>query len=103
MRPIQDILTNFRLTIKETSADGGCGILTLPLAKQSMTVVFSYGGGWEHVSVSYSKKTPTWDEMCRVKDIFWGEDECVVQYHPAKGGVYQQPSVLPAFVETDRR
>lgn len=22
--------------------------------------------------------------MCRIKDIFWGEDECVVQFHPPK-------------------
>lgn len=40
--------------------------------------------GWEHVSVSRHNKTPSWDEMCFVKDLFWGEDEVVIQYHPAK-------------------
>lgn len=39
---------------------------------------------WEHVSVSLSTRCPTWEEMCMVKDLFWAEDECVVQYHPAK-------------------
>jgi hypothetical protein len=39
---------------------------------------------WEHVSVSAHGRTPTWDEMCWVKDLFWKEDECVVQYHPPK-------------------
>jgi hypothetical protein len=41
--------------------------------------------GWEHVSVSLSKKRcPTWEEMCVVKDLFWGPDDWVVQYHPQK-------------------
>jgi hypothetical protein len=40
--------------------------------------------GWEHVSVSSETRCPTWEEMCFVKDLFWGEDELVVQYHPPK-------------------
>jgi hypothetical protein len=39
---------------------------------------------WEHVSVSCEHRTPEWKEMCFVKDMFWAEDECVVQYHPPK-------------------
>jgi hypothetical protein len=39
---------------------------------------------WEHVSVSLGNRTPTWIEMCFVKDLFWGEEECVVQYHPPR-------------------
>jgi hypothetical protein len=39
---------------------------------------------WEHVSVSYSNRCPTWEEMCFVKNLFWGEDETVVQFHPSK-------------------
>jgi hypothetical protein len=38
--------------------------------------------GWEHVSVSCQNRTPTWEEMCAVKDMFWEPDELVVQYHP---------------------
>lgn len=22
--------------------------------------------------------------MCKVKDLFWGEEDCVVQFHPPK-------------------
>jgi hypothetical protein len=40
--------------------------------------------GWEHVSVSAQFSTPTWEEMCWVKDLFWREDETVVQYHPRR-------------------
>lgn len=39
---------------------------------------------WEHVSVSLRNRTPNWNEMCFIKDLFWGEDEAVVQYHPPK-------------------
>lgn len=41
--------------------------------------------GWEHVSVSTdSGAIPTWEEMCLVKDLFWDDSQCVVQFHPAK-------------------
>lgn len=39
---------------------------------------------WEHVSVSTEIRCPTWEEMAWVKDIFWSEDEAVVQFHPPK-------------------
>jgi hypothetical protein len=40
--------------------------------------------GWEHVSISLEHRNPNWDEMCFVKDLFWRDDECVVQFHPPK-------------------
>jgi len=42
------------------------------------------GTGWEHVSVTCQNRPPNWAEMCFVKDVFWAENECVVQYHPPK-------------------
>lgn len=39
---------------------------------------------WEHVSVSTPDRCPSWEEMCIVKDLFWHEDELVVQFHPRK-------------------
>ena len=41
-------------------------------------------GGWEHVSVSTATRCPTWEEMCEVKDLFWSEDEAVIQFHPPR-------------------
>src|SRR5262252_2222994 len=39
--------------------------------------------GWEHVSVTVNRKrSPNWQEMCFVKDLFWGEEEAVIEYHP---------------------
>jgi hypothetical protein len=54
-----------------------------PIGTELM-VISSDGDGWEHVSVSTSRRTPNWSEMCFVKDLFWREDECVVQFHPPK-------------------
>ena len=41
--------------------------------------------GWEHVSVSLSsKRCPNWLEMCFVKDLFWSDEETVIQFHPPR-------------------
>lgn len=40
------------------------------------------GFGWEHVSVSLPARCPTWEEMCRVKALFWSPDDTVMQLHP---------------------
>lgn len=39
---------------------------------------------WEHVSVSTRHRCPYWKEMCFVKDLFWDEEEMVMQLHPPK-------------------
>lgn len=51
-----------------------------------LQIIASDGLGWEHVSISptHEKRTPTWDEMCFVKNLFWEPEEVVVQYHPAE-------------------
>ncbi|MCP1758033.1 DUF7694 domain-containing protein [Bradyrhizobium elkanii] len=39
--------------------------------------------GWEQVSVSTVRnRSPNWPEMCFVKDLFWDEEERVMQLHP---------------------
>lgn len=43
--------------------------------------------GWEHVSVHVVEdgkpETPTWEEMCAIKSVFWDKEDTVIQYHPA--------------------
>ncbi len=41
--------------------------------------------GWQHCSVSTARRIPNWIEMCFVKNLFWDEEECVVQFHPPRG------------------
>ena len=74
----------------------GCFRLIGP---NGMLVVMSSGvdseTGWEHVSVSAKNRPPNWGEMCFVKNIFWDEEEMVVQYHPPKSEyVNFHPNVL---------
>lgn len=68
-----------------TPIDGNNGAFMLKLKhSQKLMAIVSDQEGWEHVSVSRKDRTPTWDEMCQVKNIFWGEEDAVVQIHPPK-------------------
>jgi hypothetical protein len=51
---------------------------------QKLNVIASEEMGWEHISVSRVDRCPTWEEMCLVKDLFWDDTDCVIQYHPPK-------------------
>lgn len=72
------------------SSYGNNGVFLIPQLGVTITCIASDGLGWEHVSVSLIdkngtvKRTPTWESMNRVKDLFWSEDDCVIQYHPPK-------------------
>ena len=58
-------------------------IMNLPNGIRCSLVVGVNEGGWEHVSIQLcAKRLPTWEEMCLIKDIFWEEEEMVVQIHP---------------------
>jgi len=56
--------------------------IVLNKCKQKLFVIASDQVGWEHVSVSRTDRCPLWDEMCAIKDLFWDESDCVIQYHP---------------------
>lgn len=62
-----------------------CGLLDLPTGVRASVVAGNNEDGWEHVSVElYARRLPTWEEMCYVKDLFWNDEEEVVQIHPKK-------------------
>lgn len=86
-------LDKFRLKDRERefygcTGDSGNGVFKVYVGGKSFRVIASNGMGWEHVSVSpgsaQRKCCPTWDEMCAIKDMFFGEDERVMQFHPPK-------------------
>ncbi len=67
----------------------GCFILAGPCGEEvriiSNNAADPAAEGWEHVSVSVGKRRPpNWREMCFVKDLFWDDEETVVQFHPPK-------------------
>ena len=57
-----------------------------------LVIASSNEGDWEHVSVSLLslndktplKRCPKWDEMCYIKDLFFEDEEEVIQFHPKK-------------------
>lgn len=63
--------------------NGAAFIYTRPL-QAPLKVICSDGEGWEHVSVSLPNRCPTWEEMCKVKDLFWSAEDCVIQFHPPR-------------------
>lgn len=79
---------------------GNNGCFKIPLDKDVIAwAIASDGHGWEHVSVHVEEngfdETPTWDEMCMIKEMFWDEEDCVIQYHPPKSDyVNNHPNVL---------
>ena len=84
MKSLEEIKDCKRLIIGAVGQDGGCGQIHIGLWDGS--VIWSYGGGWDHVSVSPFKHRiiPTWEDMCMLKEIFFRDDEAVIQIHPQK-------------------
>lgn len=84
MKSIVEIEANSRISIEQKGMDGFCGVISMPGWMGS--VICSNGAGWEHVSVSPFKARviPTWDDMCKIKEMFWADDEAVIQIHPPK-------------------
>ncbi len=39
---------------------------------------------WNHVSASLPNKCPTWEDMCKLKDLFFEPHEVAMQLHPAQ-------------------
>lgn len=70
-----------------TKADGNNGLFRIPITFTSTPIIaqclVSDGGGWEHVSVTINRnRCPSWNEMCKIKDVFWSNKAVVIQFHP---------------------
>lgn len=66
---------------------GNNGAFMIPIMPKVMAfVIASDGSGWEHVSVHIiddgQDATPLWEEMCDIKDLFWDNEDTVIQFHP---------------------
>jgi hypothetical protein len=72
----------------------------------TLAVIAGDGGGWDHVSVQVleGKRTPTWAEMCWVKDTFFYAHEAVMQLHPPQAEyVNNHPYVLHLWRPQDAK
>lgn len=52
------------------------------------------GAMWDHVSVSYANRTPSWEDMCWVKSLFFFADEVAMQLHPVEEYINNHPYCL---------
>lgn len=95
-------LRNYRIRTGQLASTDGCGnsgAFFLPIHSAGsrirlleacgkhtdiLAVIMSDEGGWDHVSVSLQKRTPSWAEMCFVKDLIFEPEETVMQLHPPK-------------------
>lgn len=60
------------------------GFFEIPYGNKRLTVMVGSDEQWDHLSVSLRHRCPTWPEMCYVKDLFFLENETVIQFHPPK-------------------
>lgn len=63
---------------------GPCGQTLRIVAVEARPWEGELSDKWDHVSVSLANRTPNWQEMCFVKELFWDDEDTVVQYHPPK-------------------
>lgn len=83
MKSIEEIKRTTNLFIEaEADNDGMGGRYYDKYNNKWLHFIFSYQMGWEHLSISMPNKTPSWEQMCMMKDIFWNKDEACVEYHP---------------------
>ena len=101
--------------MKSDESYGNNGCFEIPFIKPSdghvavgktriLACIASDGMDYEHVSVykiirlgsqPAQRKIPSWDDMCFIKDMFWDDEDCVIQYHPPKSEyVNNNPFVL---------
>ena len=84
---------------------GRNGAFLVPTRWGRLQLIVSDQEGWEHVSCTFADRNhiPTWKIMCFVKDLFWGPEEVVVQYHPADSEYINcHPNVLHLWRPTDQ-
>lgn len=81
-------LRDAELKLYGVNGDSGNGCFKVYIGGRSFFCIVSNGGGWDHVSVSPCNRRrrtcPTWEEMCAIKDLFFEDEEAVIQYHPKK-------------------
>lgn len=84
-----------------SSIDGNNGCFIINFGSDLLQCIASDGMGWEHVSITIRTKNrmvykvPDWEIMCMIKDMFWENEDTVIQYHPKKSEyVNNHPYVL---------
>jgi hypothetical protein len=97
-------INKYRINFRGHLGNEKCGFFIIPYKNNCYKNIISSYNNWEHLSTSIVdvNRTPTWDEMCYFKDFFFNEEECLIQYHPAKKDyVNTHPYVLHMWKPID--
>lgn len=95
-------LNEHRVPLLGSLGDEYNGAFEIKIKGEKYNVIASRDEGWEHVSISHKHKIPSWRVMCMVKDLFFDENEVVMQLHPKKKRLCEYSSELFTPVETDK-
>lgn len=75
-------------TMGSNRSFGNNGAFKIPLEDVTAFVIASDGEGWEHVSVHIVNDgvddIPIWEEMVNIKNMFWDDEDTVIQFHPKR-------------------
>lgn len=77
-------LDPYRIPMLGDLGDEYNGAFQLKIKGETYKVIASNGAEWDHVSISHKHKIPSWSTMCELKDLFFHENEVVMQIHPSK-------------------
>lgn len=102
MRDVDEILASGKISCVRHGSDGFSGWLSM--GNFDGSVICSWGAGWDHVSISPRKRsyTPSWSDMCRIKELFFLDSEAVIQIHPPKAEyVNNMPNCLHLWRAND--
>ena len=86
---------SFHRVLKQFAVESGANVLgmqahIIPFRGRKLEVISSVdkasNGTWEHVSVVVrgANKCPDWDTMCFVRQLFWDDEDEVIQIHPKR-------------------
>lgn len=86
--PEQYRITSGPRATKPGIGNNGAFLVKTNTPRYTLFVIASDGLGWEHVSAHGERAgvitTPSWEDMCFLKDLFWDGEDVVIQYHPPK-------------------
>lgn len=60
------------------------GYFLVPYKEEFLLCLISDSGGWDHVNISLPARTPNWEEIEFVRDIFFDAQDIVVIYSPPR-------------------
>lgn len=82
MKSLKQILSQPQIKALDYNFDGGAFEVIQVGSLVPLFAIASWGGGWDHVSVSRPDRLPVYAEMKMVKRLFFLDDEWAMEYHP---------------------